>query len=691
MPTISQFKVVVALPSTLEADAIYWVRSGSGFDIYVTNGSGTIVAYPANYARQGSTLPDLDSDNIAAGVAGADGSSGWTTVGGTLDMQGSSVLRFTKTAAAGSAGYAERPIVMPAGTSDFILDIQVRMSVGINSGAAIWLANEGLSNLYGLFLNYDRSATVARQGALSFTAYQAGVVSSVNVLDDLDTLRPVRLLLHMDTANSRLDCYVPDAVGNWILRGRLSGVARNAVNTLRVTPIGAAPAGTWVDIQHVYVTRPTVVLMGDSISASSWQQYCRLYPERLNNLVISRGVGGENSGQTLARVSEVIATGCRVVILHASSNDYGVVDTATRTANIQSTISALHAAGIRVILLNALYGTATHAAQPGRAQFLRTWWETYSASVGADARVDINQPLIDGGYCAEWLSPDALHLTELGYRVLARYVAAHQRERENNALADSVQAARDGLGLAKSTFLAYPFGEGNGVAFNDPNVGEVISLPYLNPAALGVLTVLCHPQAALTVSGAGAGLETYGSPMSQRLTSGSTATGWALLELVSLADNQIWPANTSDGWVAFARVGVQNLSSSTNRYTATVTLFTAGNGGIYCSYSDSVNSGRWQLSYKDSAGTTVTVDTGVSPAAGGVVMLRASCLREASGLYRLQVSVDGVTVLNTTDCHYNTVRSTGIAVGNSFRITKSIGTTACQMYVRSSGLRVRRS
>lgn len=50
MPTISQFKVVASLPATLAPDAVYYVRVGTGFDIYVTNSSGTVVAYPTNQA-----------------------------------------------------------------------------------------------------------------------------------------------------------------------------------------------------------------------------------------------------------------------------------------------------------------------------------------------------------------------------------------------------------------------------------------------------------------------------------------------------------------------------------------------------------------------------------------------------------------------------------------------------------------
>src|SRR5690606_36393144 len=45
---INQHKVVASLPDPLEANSIYYVRVGAGFDQYVTNGSGMIVAYQSN-------------------------------------------------------------------------------------------------------------------------------------------------------------------------------------------------------------------------------------------------------------------------------------------------------------------------------------------------------------------------------------------------------------------------------------------------------------------------------------------------------------------------------------------------------------------------------------------------------------------------------------------------------------------
>lgn len=48
MAVLQFSKVVNALPATLEANTLYMVRRGTGFDFFATNGTGTIVAYPQN-------------------------------------------------------------------------------------------------------------------------------------------------------------------------------------------------------------------------------------------------------------------------------------------------------------------------------------------------------------------------------------------------------------------------------------------------------------------------------------------------------------------------------------------------------------------------------------------------------------------------------------------------------------------
>jgi hypothetical protein len=62
VPAVLHHKVVSALPGTLDANSIYYVRVGTGFDLYVTNDSGTIVAYPINSSGGGSGVVTVDVD-----------------------------------------------------------------------------------------------------------------------------------------------------------------------------------------------------------------------------------------------------------------------------------------------------------------------------------------------------------------------------------------------------------------------------------------------------------------------------------------------------------------------------------------------------------------------------------------------------------------------------------------------------
>lgn len=56
MSALRASKVVNALPGSLDASTVYFVRIGAGFDIYVTNESGMVVAYPLNAGGGGATL-----------------------------------------------------------------------------------------------------------------------------------------------------------------------------------------------------------------------------------------------------------------------------------------------------------------------------------------------------------------------------------------------------------------------------------------------------------------------------------------------------------------------------------------------------------------------------------------------------------------------------------------------------------
>lgn len=97
MATIKHYKVVAALPSTLVADSIYLVRVGTGFDLYVTNSSGTIVAYPANYQAGSANLSAL------SGLTGAANKAPYFTAAGAMAVYDLTVFGRSFAAAADQA------------------------------------------------------------------------------------------------------------------------------------------------------------------------------------------------------------------------------------------------------------------------------------------------------------------------------------------------------------------------------------------------------------------------------------------------------------------------------------------------------------------------------------------------------------------------------------------------------------
>lgn len=82
-------KVVAALPATLEADTVYFIRRAGGFDIKITNGIGAIVAYDLNL----STPPTSPTNPQTYTVAESGGD--FPTIGAAIDealVSGSSAV-----------------------------------------------------------------------------------------------------------------------------------------------------------------------------------------------------------------------------------------------------------------------------------------------------------------------------------------------------------------------------------------------------------------------------------------------------------------------------------------------------------------------------------------------------------------------------------------------------------------------
>lgn len=62
MALVKHHKIVASLPTQLEANSIYYVRVGTGFDLYVTNNTGLVVAYALNASASAAPVTQLDID-----------------------------------------------------------------------------------------------------------------------------------------------------------------------------------------------------------------------------------------------------------------------------------------------------------------------------------------------------------------------------------------------------------------------------------------------------------------------------------------------------------------------------------------------------------------------------------------------------------------------------------------------------
>lgn len=130
MGLVIQNKVVSSLPGTLTASTIYYVRVGTGFDIYVTNETGTVVAYPINNAKAGANA-DITSIRSALYIdktyvnAAATG-----TV--TLDLSAYSIFDLTLTGAT-TLAVSNLPTL-----SGETINIVIRITSGASVYALTW-------------------------------------------------------------------------------------------------------------------------------------------------------------------------------------------------------------------------------------------------------------------------------------------------------------------------------------------------------------------------------------------------------------------------------------------------------------------------------------------------------------------------------------------------------------------------
>lgn len=254
MATIKHYKVVAALPGSLEADAIYLVRVGSGFDFYATNSSGTIVAYAANYQPAAANLTAL------AGLTGAANKAPYFTAAGAMAVYDLTVFGRSVVATADAAALRTLLGLGTAATRD------ATTSASDTTSERLWRTND-LVKATGA---YDTTP-----GSMSLTnAYgwgAAGGVSIVNTSGALDALADTALY-RVSNANVSLVNGPPGFSG-----GVITNYAYAATNfaQLYLTIAGTYPraairhfSSTWRDWVELWSTASPLTGLSTASSAA---------------------------------------------------------------------------------------------------------------------------------------------------------------------------------------------------------------------------------------------------------------------------------------------------------------------------------------------------------------------------------------------------------------------------------------
>lgn len=80
MSQVGFAKVVSALPSSLDPDTLYFVRVGSGFDVYLTNTNATPSAFSLNAPSVVIGGYPVNTSGLSVGDVLSFTGSGWTNI-----------------------------------------------------------------------------------------------------------------------------------------------------------------------------------------------------------------------------------------------------------------------------------------------------------------------------------------------------------------------------------------------------------------------------------------------------------------------------------------------------------------------------------------------------------------------------------------------------------------------------------
>lgn len=367
--------------------------------------------------------------------------TGWTLTNGTNGASGGWV-RLTKTTG-GSSALMSRSVTMPTSNRDFILYGKVRTSYGSNIGY-IWISDG--SKYLALVMGANSAESGGQDGSIVMRGTNSGGSfqrAQIATGWNYETTE-VDFALQFDSKFGTSTAWFRENDGRWKFKGRVTH-AWFAPTQIMVALGSGSAGGSWIEFDHLIVSRPNIIAIGDSIAAgatlfnpnpssgltndeSTWMRHAPLYPSLRNNLIVNRGVGSQTSGDFLSRIAtDVTNHSPRVVVLHASTNDSLLgVSQSTRTSNVQDTIDAVLAASAETVLINAMYGTSSNSNNPGLRNYMLDWWDNYRPTLtDLYSSIDIMQPLLDSGFMADALTQsDDIHPNTSGYEDIGQLIAA---------------------------------------------------------------------------------------------------------------------------------------------------------------------------------------------------------------------------------------------------------------------------
>jgi lysophospholipase L1-like esterase len=337
------------------------------------------------------------------------------------------------------------PIAFDCAEGDFILYAKGQLS-GLSGGASfISIETADKSKRLEVGFGYDFRNSVADISRISMRVLNGSSNTSNGGVSGVELVTAAfEIALHYDCDRGAFNLWRRDtsATGyRWIWENSIkaTGFDIEQIRFWNRTSGASAQVGTFTEVAFC---KPSMVAIGDSVTAghngfdpnpdkyegrdnglSQWEAYCWPYPDLRNNIIVSKGIGGNTTAMVNARISEAFKHGNQLVFLSVQNNDYGAgITLQQRTDNIQSSLNACVNAGCEVVLIGALY---SNKAGPGASYYMQ-WRDEYLSQItGHEQYIEIMEPVKDpatGRIKLSLTCDNKVHPNVAGYTLIGQYI-----------------------------------------------------------------------------------------------------------------------------------------------------------------------------------------------------------------------------------------------------------------------------